>query len=168
MEQPRNSSRGYSRAVPVPEARSLNFMGTDGSHSSPRPTVYAKMGEPSRKSLKQAPAAPAGHAPLSIADAGTLRDAIVAAQPAAEFLFKSKGCPGITQDSFTKLADLKSRLDNFLSTEKEGNTFPVSSDDLDLMDKILACSIKAQNMPDPWAYVVLGAAVVGTILAVSL
>jgi hypothetical protein len=112
--------------------------------------------------------APPGHAPLSIQEASSLRDAITSAQPGAEFIFKSKGCPGLTQDSFAKLADLKGRLSNFLATAKEGNTFPASAEDLNLMDKILACAIQAEKQPDKWAYVILGTVVAGTILAVSL
>jgi hypothetical protein len=154
-------------------------MGTDGANASDRPTVYAKvsMGESPRKVMRQAapaPAAPAPasapprHAPLSIKEAGDLRDMITNSQPGAEFIFKSKGCPGLTQDSFAKLADLKSRLSNFLATAREGNTFAASIEDLDLMDKVIACAIQAQKQPDKWAYVILGTVVAGTILAVSL
>lgn len=179
MNEPVSGGRGLSRATPVSEVRPLAFMGTDGANASDRPTVYAKvsMGESPRKVMKQAVPAPAvpataaaspGHVPLSIQEAGGLRDAITNSQPGAEFIFKSKGCPGLTQDSFAKLADLKSRLNNFLSTAREGNTFPVSADDLDVMDKVIACAIQAEKQPDKWAYVILGTVVAGTILAVSL
>jgi hypothetical protein len=179
MNEPMNGGRGVSRATPVSELRPLAFMGTDGGSASDRPTVYAKvsMGENPRKVMRQAAPAPAaapaanvgpGQAPLSIQEASDLRDAITNSQPGAEFIFKSKGCPGLTQDSFAKLAALKSRLSNFLATAREGNTFPVNADDLDLMDRVIACSMKAEKQPDKWAYVILGTVVAGTILAVSL
>lgn len=168
--------RNVSRATAANAERPLNFLGSDGGSASDRPTVFAKVaiGEAPKKVLKQAaapavtPPVPAGHAPLSIDEAKTLRDAIVSAQPGAEFIFKSKGCPGLTQDSFVKLASLKSRLDNFISKAQAGNTFPVSADDLDLMDKVIACAIRAQKVPDTWAYVIFGAAVAGVVVAMNV
>lgn len=168
--------RNVSRATPAKAERPLNFMGSDGGNSSDRPTVYAQVSasEAPKKVLRQAappvvtPSVPAGHAPLSIDEAKSLRDAILSAQPGAEFIFKSKGCPGLTQDSFTKLASLKSRLDNFVSKAQPGNTFPVSGDDLDLMDKVIACAIRAQKMPDTWAYVIFGATVAGVVVAMNV
>lgn len=168
-EQSRNSGRGYSRAAPAPEVRNLTFMGSDGGNASDRPVVYAKasMGEAPKKAMKQATPAP-NHASLSLQEARNLRDAIGTAQPGAEAMFKAKGCSGVTLETFAKLAAIRSRLDNFLSTAKEGNTFAVTKDDLDTMDKVIACAIASQKTPDPWAYVILGAAVAGTVVVMHL
>jgi len=168
-EQARSIGRMISRATPAAVALDLPFMGGSGTDEA-RPTVYAKVlaGEP-KKAMKQADQ---GKAPvkgsLSIDETRQLRDAITSSQPGAQSIFKTKGCPGMTQDSFTKIEALRTRLDNFLSSAKTGNTFPVTSEDLDLMDKMIACAIQAQKQPDPWAYVVLGTVLAGTVLAVSL
>lgn len=167
--------RNISRATPSMGETPLNFLGADGVDSSDRPTVFAKVSvsEPPKKAMKQStpavtpPVAPQ-RAPLSIDEAKTLRDAIISAQPGAEFIFKAKGCPGLTQDSFAKLASLKGRLDNFISRAKNGDTFPVTAEDLDLMDKVIACAIRAQNVPDTWAYVIFGAAVAGVVVAMNV
>jgi hypothetical protein len=157
--------RMISRATPAVIAQDLPFMGASDAHEE-RPVVYAKVlaGE-SKKAMKQAASV---QGTLSIDEAKHLRDAIAASQPGAQSIFKAKGCPGMTQDSFAKIDALKGRLDNFLSTAKTGNTFPVTSEDLDLMDKMIACAIQAQKQPDTWAYVVLGTVLAGTVLAVSL
>lgn len=166
MTQVKSVGRMISRAAPAPVAQDLPFMGAGKVED--RPVVFAKVlaGEPKR-SMKQADQGKA-HAPLSIDEAKQLRDAITASQPGAQSIFKTKGCTGFTQESFTKIDDLKSRLDNFLSTAKMGNTFPVTSEDLDLMDKMISCAIQAQKQPDTLAYVVLGTVLAGTVLAVSL
>lgn len=163
-ELAKTNVRSLSRAVAAPEAHSLPFTGLEGSMPD-RPTVYAKisMGEPKRGLRQGAP----NQAGLSIDEAKSLRDAIMTAQPGADSMMKTKGCPGLTQDSFTKLSALKTRLENFLSTAKNGNTFPATSDDLNLVDKVLACAIQAQKVPDPWAYVILGGAVAGTVLVMT-
>ena len=166
-EQVKSIGRMISRATPAESFKELPFMGAS-EKVEVRPVVFAKaMGEP-KKAMKQADQKTPAHAPLSIDEAKQLRDAITASQPGAQSIFKTKGCPGFTQDSFTKIDALKDRLNNFLASAKNGNTFPATSEDLDLMDKMVACAIQAQKQPNTWAYVVLATALAGTVLAVSL
>lgn len=152
-------------AAPPPPAQPLRVPNLLASAVPPRPS-------PALRTLGQAPAAKPGNptAQMTLAEATELlpglRQGVESTQDAISAAFR---CPDLSTAEFEVAKALKDRMTQFVAQAKEGSFMTIQSGEAAAAAKAIQCGMAYDNArPNTVAYYVLGAVVIGFVIAITV